>query len=114
MDSPKNTVFKARHISDLANVMAELKVIHQVLDTYKASYPSLSRRSPVKEPSISSPVTECSDCKQKEEQIESSKQEIVFYKKKNKELTNQVLQTEDRWTVEIEKQTHAYITQAGP
>lgn len=85
-------------------------MIHQVLDAHKASYPSLSRRSPVKEPS-SSPAVECDECKQKDEQLESSKQEIAFYKKKNKELTNQVLQTEDRWAVEIEKQTHSYITQ---
>jgi hypothetical protein len=88
-------------------------VIHQILDAHKASYPSLSRRSPVKEPSNLSPAIECSDCREKEEQIEQSKQEITFYKKKNKELTNQVLQTEDRWTVEIEKQTYSYITQVS-
>jgi hypothetical protein len=94
--------------------MAELKVIHQVLDAHKASYPSLSRRSPVKEPSSSaSPAAECSECKQKEEQIESSKQEIAFYKKKNKELTNQVLQTEERWLIEIERQTNTYVNQVG-
>lgn len=53
----------------------------------------------------------CKNCKEKDEAIESSKEEIVFYKKKNKELTNQILQTEDRWTVEIEKQTYALKTQ---
>jgi hypothetical protein len=101
--------------ADLASVMAELKVIHQVLETHKGSYPSLTRRSPVKEPSgcIDVPVTECSDCKEKEEKIEESKQEIAFYKKKNNELTKQVLDTENRWTIEIEKQLNSYVGQVS-
>lgn len=91
---------------DLASVMAELKVIHQVLETHKLNNPNLIKTSTEQQ----SEVGHCSACKEKQQCIEAIKEDIVFYKKKNKELTNQVLQTEDRWTVEIEKQTHNYRT----
>ncbi|KAI6173744.1 Protein SOGA2 [Aphelenchoides besseyi] len=87
-------------VTDLASIMAELKVIKQVLEAHKGSYPSCRQHRMI-----------VSTVNKKDEQLDSSKQEIAFYKKKNKELTNQVLQTEERWTVEIEKQTHEYVTQ---
>ncbi|KAH7702201.1 hypothetical protein AAVH_30653, partial [Aphelenchoides avenae] len=95
--------------ADLVSVMTELKVIRQVLDIQKQANPNYVRKSPMKE--LLSPNGTCKQCQEREDSIESQKQEIAFYKKKNKELTNQVLQTEDRWSVEIEKQTHGLRTQ---
>ncbi|VDK66363.1 unnamed protein product [Onchocerca ochengi] len=94
-------------IAELASVMSELKNVHQLLEAHKVNIAGVTRGSPVK--SISSVNSEvCNKCKENETTIASQKDEIIFYKKKNKELTNQVLQTEDRWTAEIEKQRQSY------
>lgn len=90
------------------------------MDGIKSTNPSLMRRSPMRE-LASSPRGECPKCKENEKTIEEQQNEIVFYKKKNKDLTNQVgslsrgdkedvqvLQTEDRWTIEIEKQRQIF------
>lgn len=37
-----------------------------------------------------SPIGECLKCRENEKTIEEQQNEIVFYKKKNKDLTNQV------------------------
>lgn len=50
----------------------------------------------------------CSQCPQKEKTIAAQKEDIEFYKKKNKELTNQILQTEERWSTEINKVNQEY------
>ncbi|CAG9533794.1 unnamed protein product [Cercopithifilaria johnstoni] len=94
-------------ISELATVMSELNNVHQLLEAHKVNI--VSRGSPVKNISnMNLESKSCSKCKENETFIASQKDEIVFYKKKNKELTNQVLQTEDRWTAEIEKQRQSY------
>ncbi|EJD76702.1 CBR-TAG-241 protein [Loa loa] len=96
-------------IAELASVMSELNNVHQLLEAHKVNIASVARGSPVKNISnVNSEPKPCSKCKESETCILSQKDEIMFYKKKNKELTNQVLQTEDRWTAEIEKQRQSY------
>ncbi|VDN94872.1 unnamed protein product [Brugia pahangi] len=95
-------------IAELASVMSELNNVHQLLEAHKVNIVS-ARGSPVKNvANVNSEPKPCSKCKENETFIESQKDEIIFYKKKNKELTNQILQTEDRWTAEIEKQRQSY------
>uniref|UniRef100_A0A915PR63 Kinesin motor domain-containing protein n=1 Tax=Setaria digitata TaxID=48799 RepID=A0A915PR63_9BILA len=96
-------------IAELASVMSELNNVHQLLEAHKVNIASVARGSPVKSvSSVNSEPKPCGKCNENETLIASQKDEIVFYKKKNKELTNQVLQTEDRWTAEIEKQRQSY------
>ncbi|VDK80665.1 unnamed protein product [Litomosoides sigmodontis] len=96
-------------IAELASVMSELNNVHQLLEAHKVNIGSVTRGSPVQNmSSLNSEPKLCNKCKENEALIVSLKEEIVFYKKKNKELTNQVLQTEDRWTAEIEKQRKSY------
>ncbi|CAJ0583971.1 unnamed protein product, partial [Mesorhabditis spiculigera] len=94
-------------IAELANLMGELKSVHKLLDNSKLSNPNYLRRSPAREAS-STPKAECGRCKENEKYVEEQQEEINFYKKKNKDLTEQVLQTEDRWTIEIEKQRQIF------
>ncbi|CAI4226234.1 unnamed protein product [Auanema sp. JU1783] len=96
-------------IAELAHMMEELKNVHKVMDTIKSSDPTvLMRRSPLRE-MLNTPVPiECKKCKENDKFVEEQQNEIIFYKKKNKDLTNQVLQTEDRWTIEIEKQRQIF------
>ncbi|CAJ0959181.1 unnamed protein product, partial [Mesorhabditis belari] len=94
-------------IAELANLMGELKSVHKLLDDSKLSNPNYLRRSPARE-ATSTPKPECSRCKENEKCVEEQQEEICFYKKKNKDLTEQVLQTEDRWTIEIEKQRQIF------
>ncbi|GMT32674.1 hypothetical protein PFISCL1PPCAC_23971 [Pristionchus fissidentatus] len=98
-------------IAELANVMGEMRNVHGLLDHFKGSSglsATLPRRSPFRELNASSPNGDCASCRMKDDEAEKQKQEIVFYKKKNKDLTEQVLQTEDRWTIEIEKQRQIF------
>ncbi|KAL3989857.1 hypothetical protein ACH3XW_29310 [Acanthocheilonema viteae] len=96
-------------IAELASVMSELNNVHQLLEAHKVNIVSVARGSPAKSTSnVNSELKLCNKCKENETFIASQKDEIIFYKKKNKELTNQVLQTEDRWTAEIEKQRQSY------
>uniref|UniRef100_A0A0N5AHY6 JAKMIP_CC3 domain-containing protein n=1 Tax=Syphacia muris TaxID=451379 RepID=A0A0N5AHY6_9BILA len=98
-------------IAELSTVMSELKNVHNLLESHKINNPSYVRKSPVKELSSAAAPNEttvCAKCKENEAIVESQKEEIAFYKKKNKDLTNQVLQTEDRWTLEIDKQRQIY------
>uniref|UniRef100_A0A158Q899 Protein SOGA2 n=1 Tax=Elaeophora elaphi TaxID=1147741 RepID=A0A158Q899_9BILA len=96
-------------IAELASVMSELNNVHQLLEAHKVNIASVARGFPVKSISnVSSELKSCDKCKENDTFIASQKDEITFYKKKNKELTNQVLQTEDRWTAEIEKQRQRY------
>ncbi|KAE9553976.1 hypothetical protein FO519_002793 [Halicephalobus sp. NKZ332] len=97
-------------IAELATVKEELKNVKELMESQKNLNPQRERtktREVVKEMTEG----ECTNCDQKSKEIEQQKEEIIFYKKKNKELTNQVLQTEDRWSREIEKQTHTLRTQ---
>ncbi|KHN82982.1 Protein SOGA2 [Toxocara canis] len=95
-------------IAELASVITELNNVHQLLEAHKLNNPSFTRKSPAKEMLTKAEIVPCEKCKENEAFIESQRDEIIFYKKKNKDLTNQVLQTEDRWTVEIEKQRQAF------
>uniref|UniRef100_A0A8R1DGW9 Paired domain-containing protein n=1 Tax=Caenorhabditis japonica TaxID=281687 RepID=A0A8R1DGW9_CAEJA len=93
-------------IAELANVMQEMKNVHQKLDNIKSVTPgSTVKKLPSKE---SLPEVKCPKCDQFQQNIDEQTNEISFYKKKNKDLTNQVLQTEDRWTIEIEKQRQIF------
>uniref|UniRef100_F1KQ83 Protein SOGA2 n=1 Tax=Ascaris suum TaxID=6253 RepID=F1KQ83_ASCSU len=94
-------------IAELANVISELNNVHQLLEAHKLNNPNFIRKSPVKE-ALKIDAKPCQRCKENEAFIDSQRDEIIFYKKKNKDLTNQVLQTEDRWTVEIEKQRQSF------
>jgi hypothetical protein len=51
---------------------------------------------------------DCVECKELHAKIDLHAEEQAFYRKKNKELTKQVLETEDRWTAEIERQSQEY------
>ncbi|VDK46408.1 unnamed protein product [Anisakis simplex] len=95
-------------IAELASVINELNNVHQLLEAHKLNNPNLIRKSPLKDSHKKTEIVECDKCKENEAFIESQRDEIIFYKKKNKDLTNQVLQTEDRWTVEIEKQRQSF------
>ncbi|GMT04688.1 hypothetical protein PENTCL1PPCAC_26862 [Pristionchus entomophagus] len=98
-------------IAELANVMGEMRNVHGLLDHFKSSSglsTTLPRRSPFRELIATTPTGECANCKLKDNEAEKQKQEIIFYKKKNKDLTEQVLQTEDRWTIEIDKQRQIF------
>ncbi|TKR58661.1 hypothetical protein L596_030076 [Steinernema carpocapsae] len=90
-------------IAELANVMGELKSVHTLLEAHKLNNPTYVRRSPDKDE-----LAKCKLCEEKETFIDSQREDIIFYKKKNKELTNQLLQTEDRWSVEMEKQRQTF------
>ncbi|CAO4386346.1 unnamed protein product [Caenorhabditis nigoni] len=95
-------------IVELANVMQEMKNVHQKLDNMKSVTPNTGlsvKRVPSKENILDA---KCAKCDQLQATIEEQTNEISFYKKKNKDLTNQVLQTEDRWTIEIEKQRQIF------
>ncbi|NP_001355535.1 Girdin [Caenorhabditis elegans] len=95
-------------IAELANVMQEMKNVHQKLDKIKNVTPNTGlsvKRIPSKENLLE---IKCSKCDQLQTSIDEQANEISFYKKKNKDLTNQVLQTEDRWTIEIEKQRQIF------
>ncbi|PAV59873.1 hypothetical protein WR25_19789 isoform B [Diploscapter pachys] len=95
-------------IADVANVVKELKNVKELLNSIKVANPGgIPRKSPMRE-AASSPRGECGRCKENEKTIDEQNNEIAFFKKKNKELTNQVLQTEDRWTIEIEKQRQIF------
>lgn len=86
--------------------MQEMKNVHQKLDNIKSVTPgSTVKKVPSKENIVEA---KCAKCDQLQQNIEEQTNEIVFYKKKNKDLTNQVLQTEDRWTIEIEKQRQIF------
>ncbi|KJH48392.1 hypothetical protein DICVIV_05507 [Dictyocaulus viviparus] len=94
-------------IADLANLLAELKSVHKIMDNIKESIPMSVRHSPVL--GQESPrETECAKCVENQKLIDEQQNEVIFYKKKNKDLTNQILQTEDRWTIEIEKQRQIF------
>uniref|UniRef100_A0A915B9I7 Uncharacterized protein n=1 Tax=Parascaris univalens TaxID=6257 RepID=A0A915B9I7_PARUN len=94
-------------IAELASVISELNNVHQLLEAHKLNNPNFIRKSPVKD-ALKMEAKPCQRCKENEAFIDSQREEIIFYKKKNKDLTNQVLQTEDRWTVEIEKQRQSF------
>ncbi|CAD5229162.1 unnamed protein product [Bursaphelenchus okinawaensis] len=96
--------------ADLVGVMAELKVIRQALKTHKLSDVNDDSESH-NEDGVAKEPQECSFCAEREKGLETLREEVGFYKKKNKELTKQVLQTENRWTVEIENKTHNYKTE---
>lgn len=88
--------------------MQEMKNVHQKLDKIKNVTPNTGlsvKRIPSKENLLE---IKCSKCDQLQTSIDEQANEISFYKKKNKDLTNQVLQTEDRWTIEIEKQRQIF------
>ncbi|EPB75110.1 hypothetical protein ANCCEY_05779 [Ancylostoma ceylanicum] len=94
-------------IAELANLLNELKNVHTIMDTIKPGSSSLTRKSPLREtaPAL---AAECAKCAENQKVIDEQQNEVVFYKKKNKDLTNQILQTEDRWTIEIEKQRQIF------
>ncbi|CAI2356096.1 unnamed protein product [Caenorhabditis sp. 36 PRJEB53466] len=93
-------------IVELANVMQEMKNVHLKLDNIKSATPGATvKKVPSKENLLEA---KCPKCDQLQQNIEEQTNEISFYKKKNKDLTNQVLQTEDRWTIEIEKQRQIF------
>ncbi|KIH63205.1 hypothetical protein ANCDUO_06498 [Ancylostoma duodenale] len=94
-------------IAELANLLNELKNVHTIMDTIKPGSSSLARKSPLREnaPPL---AAECAKCAENQKVIDEQQNEVVFYKKKNKDLTNQILQTEDRWTIEIEKQRQIF------
>ncbi|VDM57132.1 unnamed protein product [Angiostrongylus costaricensis] len=116
-------------IAELANLLTELKNVHIIMDNIKGSNPTFVRRTPVREQTPQQ-NTICTRCVENQRVIDEQQNEIVFYKKKNKDLTNQVspvgqlvlrtttqfdctdllqiLQTEDRWTIEIEKQRQIF------
>ncbi|KAE9413877.1 hypothetical protein Angca_007643, partial [Angiostrongylus cantonensis] len=94
-------------IAELANLLAELKNVHIIMDNIKGSNPTFVRRTPVREKTPQQ-NTMCTRCVENQRVIDEQQNEIVFYKKKNKDLTNQILQTEDRWTIEIEKQRQIF------
>ncbi|KAI1730502.1 microtubule cross-linking factor 1 [Ditylenchus destructor] len=96
-------------VADLANVMTELKMLHTVLETAKVMYQQSDQETKpaVKEMPKSKKLV-CLQCPQKEKTIAAQKEDIDFYKKKNKELTNQILQTEERWSTEIDKVQQEY------
>ncbi|CAB3401057.1 unnamed protein product [Caenorhabditis bovis] len=93
-------------IAELANVMQEMKSVHHKLDSIKAVTPGQSIKIIASSENLSD--VKCKKCAQNEQINEEQQNEITFYKKKNKDLTNQVLQTEDRWTIEIEKQRQIF------
>ncbi|KAJ1363699.1 hypothetical protein KIN20_023614 [Parelaphostrongylus tenuis] len=94
-------------IAELANLLTELKNVHVIMDNIKESNPTFVRRSPVREQTPSESAI-CTRCVENKRVLDEQHNEIVFYKKKNKDLTNQILQTEDRWTIEIEKQRQIF------
>ncbi|KAK6025300.1 hypothetical protein OSTOST_08809, partial [Ostertagia ostertagi] len=94
-------------MAELANLLNELKSVHVIMDNIKASNPTFLQRSPQRELGSSQSAT-CARCLENQKVIDEQQNEIVFYKKKNKDLTNQILQTEDRWTIEIEKQRQIF------
>uniref|UniRef100_A0A915EG89 Uncharacterized protein n=1 Tax=Ditylenchus dipsaci TaxID=166011 RepID=A0A915EG89_9BILA len=97
-------------VADLANIMTEIKMLNTVLETHKFlnnnTAGSNAPKSPQKE--VVRTTSACSKCADNQKILDAHKDEIDFYKKKNKELTNQILQTEDRWTAEITKQTQEH------
>lgn len=94
-------------IAELANLLNELKTVHLIMDNIKGSNPSFVRRSPPREQVASQPP-KCGKCAELQKAMDEQQNEVIFYKKKNKDLTNQILQTEDRWTIEIEKQRQIF------
>lgn len=100
-------------VAELANVLSELKGVKDVFEAYKASNSNDIKNRETPERVVNGNNKVCENCEEKSKVIDSMKDEIGFYKKKNKELTNQVLQTEDRWSREIEKQTHGYRSQVA-
>uniref|UniRef100_A0AC35TI39 Myosin_tail_1 domain-containing protein n=1 Tax=Rhabditophanes sp. KR3021 TaxID=114890 RepID=A0AC35TI39_9BILA len=99
----------ANIIAELANVMNEFNNVKKLLESHKKTNPDNYRNyDDVVAEKVTPVAKECKGCKESNEKIESQKSEIEFYKKKNKDLTNQVLQTEDRWTSEIEKQRNQF------
>uniref|UniRef100_A0A0N4ZQ97 Protein SOGA3 n=1 Tax=Parastrongyloides trichosuri TaxID=131310 RepID=A0A0N4ZQ97_PARTI len=93
-------------VCELSNVMDELSSVHQLLESHKLANPDAFGRKNIDNLDVKNnkDIADCDGCKMLLENNENQKTEIEFYKKKNKDLTNQVLQTEDRWTMEIEKQ----------
>ncbi|CEF61829.1 Hypothetical protein SRAE_1000010500 [Strongyloides ratti] len=92
-------------VSELSNVMDELINVHKLLESHKLANPEVFNRKNVSSNvEVNKKEDDCKECKILVENNDKQKNEIEFYKKKNKDLTNQVLQTEDRWTIEIEKQ----------
>lgn len=91
--------------ADVANTMTELKVIRQRLEARKDG---ASRD--VDRENLSSPIV-CNNCEQKQMQIKTLIDETNHHKNKQKELTQQLLQTEERWTIKMEKQTSAFTQQ---
>ncbi|VDL76921.1 unnamed protein product [Nippostrongylus brasiliensis] len=94
-------------IAELANLLNELKSVHTLMDSIKESNPSFVRRSPPREQGPPQ-ASKCGKCAELQKAMDEQQNEVVFYKKKNKDLTNQILQTEDRWTIEIEKQRQIF------
>uniref|UniRef100_A0AC34QQD6 Uncharacterized protein n=1 Tax=Panagrolaimus sp. JU765 TaxID=591449 RepID=A0AC34QQD6_9BILA len=96
-------------VAELASVQIELGNVKELLQNQKTTNPLKEKVEKRIEH-----VVNCEKCEKYEEkmkELEILKEEATFYKKKNKELTNQVLQTEDRWSREIEKQTHVLRSQ---
>jgi hypothetical protein len=119
----KEGLHYANLVVDLANVLTELRILHQLLH-YKRLLPqdSTSESSMVtivatasnnKDDNTNLLLTppnsaHCKECSKSESNISDLREEVIFYKKKNKELTNQILRT-DQWHAEMERQekTHA-------
>ncbi|PIO74666.1 hypothetical protein TELCIR_03326, partial [Teladorsagia circumcincta] len=76
-------------MAELANLLNELKSVHVIMDNIKESNPTFLQRSPQRELASSQSAT-CARCMENQKVIEEQQNEIVFYKKKNKDLTNQL------------------------
>ncbi|VDO62466.1 unnamed protein product [Heligmosomoides polygyrus] len=97
-------------IAELANLLNELKTVHLIMDNIKVSFgfspiivvhlygtslavqgsnPSFVRRSPPREQVASQPP-KCGKCAELQKAMDEQQNEVIFYKKKNKDLTNQV------------------------
>uniref|UniRef100_A0A0N5CF03 Girdin-like n=1 Tax=Strongyloides papillosus TaxID=174720 RepID=A0A0N5CF03_STREA len=101
-------------VSELSTVTEELKNVHKLLESHKLANPEVFCRKNIDNLEASKKDDgNCDGCKMLVENNENQKTEIEFYKKKNKDLTNQVLQTEDRWTIEIEKQRQQFEKDLG-
>jgi len=87
--------------------MNELKTLRSSLESSRPDLnrfplaPSAEAKCP---PQQNGTGAECAECKELTSKLEAQRDENAFYRKKNKELTNQVLETEDRWASEIERQ----------
>lgn len=89
-------------------MMNELKTLRSSLESSRpdlSRFPAAPNGAETKCPPLQNGTkTECADCRELHSKLDSQRDENAFYRKKNKELTNQVLETEDRWAAEIERQ----------